>query len=290
MVFSFSPEFEYYLKVFLNQPVDVNLDWDLKMTKSLGEIYPRAIKDLAPYVYIPEIITIMLPYHYRPYFEAFLQGVNPVEKVALSTWSERITAVDNWLQTLPMKFTDAPDVLAKENQKVYEAAVDIIEKQNLSEYLFLFNFAICLKLSKEQYLRFLKFHVCYLNIENEHFLDILKGEIGNPEIASPHEYRHSFFLEFPQIFLALGIKSIDDLDSLNITFTLEKILKHYALTLFVKYYKKLSLDFFADSIKVNLKELPAPTASEKELERYAEALFTPFDIVKLEYLLFALSD
>src|ERR1700761_7403294 len=50
-----SLKYEYYLKVFLNQPVKINLDWDLFMTQRLGEAYPRAIKNLVPYVYMPEI-------------------------------------------------------------------------------------------------------------------------------------------------------------------------------------------------------------------------------------------
>ena len=33
----------------------MNLDLDMKMTKSLGEAYPRAVKDLVSYVYIPQI-------------------------------------------------------------------------------------------------------------------------------------------------------------------------------------------------------------------------------------------
>ena len=180
-----------------------------------------------------------------------------------------------------MDFKDAID------EELYEVVVGIIEKQNLSEYLFLFNFAICVKLTKDQYLKIVKYYVCYRNIENEHFLDILKGEIGSTEIASPHEYRHNFFFEFPQIFLALGIKSIDDFNSLPIVFTIEKILKQYALTLFVKYYGKLSLEFFADE-EISLKELPAVTASSEELEQYAATLFTPFNVARLENLLLAL--
>ena len=39
-------ELDYYLNVFLHQKVAPNLEWDFKMTQTLGELYPRQYQKL----------------------------------------------------------------------------------------------------------------------------------------------------------------------------------------------------------------------------------------------------
>ncbi len=107
---------------------------------------------------------------------------------------------------------------------------------------------------------------------------MLKEEIGDSALAEIHEYlphAEDLYQLFPQVFPELKLKSIDGLISFDfIVFDcISVIYINYSIKLFVKYYKRLSLEFFADE-KISLKELPAPTASAEELEKFADNLFT----------------
>jgi len=180
---------------------------------------------------------------------------------------------------------------ADEAQKeLYEVAVANIEKQEIVDYMFFYKDQICIKLSKEQYLRFLKYYIWYYNLNKprEYWLPILKGEIGSSELAEPSHYLlniNELHSMFPQIFPDLKLTHIGQINFLNYfsAVNLMKVFKNYAVVLFVKYHNYLT-------IGSALQDLIPLDSSKEDLEEYAEAFFDVFDWGKLKICLTKLNN
>jgi hypothetical protein len=226
---------EYYLKVFLGQEVVTNREWDYKMMKRLGELYPRQYQHFSAKNFT----------NYQNFYAAYLEGIDPFTKQYINNWNVRIEKLFEWLDTITIDLSIQP----LEWQKLYEASVRSINEQPLAPYYLISSYFLqvrtFIKVNKEQYLKILGFFVNFNWIFKKvnFYVEILNLEIIPSGVIEDTEDER-FHLVFP----AFSLVDWDPIKDFNLGFCTREIRKVYASKLFIKYYDylKTQTSFFQD--------------------------------------------